>query len=101
VIQTKERLMNDERRGEERSPAFRSVELVTTDSDENERSYPVILRDSSAVGMGGVYIGDDPPNPDSEFVLRDVGSADRRIRIVWTKKVADFVEMLGFEIAEG
>jgi hypothetical protein len=34
------------------------------------------------------------------FVLRDTEGADRRVRIVWTKRVADYVQMLGLEVSE-
>ncbi|MBD3870483.1 MAG: hypothetical protein IFJ97_03900 [Acidobacteria bacterium] len=72
--------MSDERRDDDRSPNFRSVELVTTNGAGNEKAYPVTLR---------------------TFVLRDEEEdEDCRVRIVWTKRVADYVQMLGLEVSE-
>jgi len=93
--------MSDERRGEDRSPSFRSVELIVTDDGGNETSFPVILRDRGKAGLGAVYIGQEPLDPDSDFMLRDSNGGDRGIRIVWAKRVADYVQMLGLVIAEG
>lgn len=93
--------MSDERRDDERNPDFRNVELVTTNSGGNEKSYPVTLRDTSGRGLGGMYVGQDTLSPAGTFVLRDADvGADRRVRIVWTKRVADYVQMLGLEVSE-
>ena len=93
--------MSDERRDDERSPDFRNVELVTVSDVGNERSFPVTLRDTSERGRGGMYIGQETLNPAGTFVLRDVEKGeDCRVRIVWSKKVADYVQMLGIEISE-
>jgi hypothetical protein len=32
--------------------------------------------------------------------LQDSGGGEQKIRIVWTKQVADFVLMIGMEVAE-
>ena len=93
--------MSDQRRDNERSPDFRSVQLVAVNSGGNERSYPVTLRDSSEGGLGGMYVGQETLSPTGAFVLRDAEDEDRRVRIVWTKRVADYVQMLGLEISEG
>ena len=90
--------MSDERRDDERSPDFRNVELVTINSGGNERTYPVTLRDTSDSGLGGMYVGQDTLSPAGSFVLRDEDGEDRRVRIVWTKRVADYVQMLGLEV---
>ena len=91
--------MSNERR-DDRAPDFRNVELVTTNGGGNEKSYPVTLRDSSDRGLGGMYVGQDTLNPEATFVLRDADDKDQRVRIVWTKRVADYVQMLGLEISE-
>jgi hypothetical protein len=93
--------MSDERRAEDRSPSFRSVELISTDHGGNESSFPVILRDSGGAGLGAVYIGQEPLDPEGEFALRDSNGGDRGIRIVWAKRIAEYVQMLGLVIAEG
>ena len=93
--------MSDERRDDDRSPDFRSVELVTTNGAGNEKAYPVTLRDTSGSGLGGMYVGDDTLSPTATFVLRESEeNEDRRVRIVWTKRVADYVQMLGLEVSE-
>jgi hypothetical protein len=92
--------VSDERRDDGRSPDFRNVELVTTNSGGNEKTYPVTLRDTSDKGLGGMYVGQETLSPTATFVLRDAESGDRRVRIVWTKRVADYVQMLGLEVSE-
>jgi hypothetical protein len=91
--------MSNERR-DDRAPDFRNVELVTINGGGNEKSYPVTLRDSSNRGLGGMYVGQDTLNPAASFVLRDADGKGQRVRIVWTKRVADYVQMLGLEISE-
>jgi hypothetical protein len=89
--------MSDERRDDERSPDFRNVELVTTNGEGNERTYPMTLRDTSERGLGGMYVGQETLNPTASFVLRDAEGKNRRVRIVWARRVADYVQMLGLE----
>jgi hypothetical protein len=97
----REGAMSDERRDDERSPDFRSVELVSVNDHGNEKSYPVTLRDTSDRGLGGMYVGDETLSPAGTFVLRDgEPEEDCRVRIVWTKKVAEYVQMLGIEVSE-
>ncbi len=93
--------MSDERRDDDRAPDFRSVELVTTNGRGNERAYPVTLRDTSGSGLGGMYVGEEVLSPTATFVLRESEEdEDRRVRIVWTKRVADYVQMMGLEVSE-
>lgn len=92
--------MSDERRDDDRSPDFRNVELVTTNGEGNEKAYPVTLRDTSDTGLGGMYVGQETLSPAATFVLRDPATGDRRVRIVWTKRVAEYVHMLGLEETE-
>ena len=93
--------MSDERRDDDRSPDFRNVELVTINSGGNEKAYPVTLRDASEGGLGGMYVGEDVLSPSATFVLRESEEGeDRRVRVVWTRRVADYVQMLGLEISE-
>jgi len=93
--------MSDERRDDDRSPDFRNVELVTINNGGNERTYPVTLRDTSGSGLGGMYVGQDTLSPAASFVLRDAEEeGGQRVRIVWTKRVAEYVQMLGLEVSE-
>lgn len=89
--------MSDERRDDERSPDFRNVELVTTHGGGSEMTHPVTLRDTSDKGLGGVDVDQEPLNPTASFVLHDADCEDRKVRIVWTKRVAGYVQMLGLE----
>lgn len=92
--------MSDERRDTERSPSFNYVKLTSTDADGNEKTFPVILRDRSGSGLGGMYIGQEVLSPQGEFLLRDPEGGEKKVRIVWTKRVADYVQMLGMELVE-
>ncbi len=93
--------MSDERRDDDRAPDFRSVELVTTNGAGNEKAFPVTLRDTSGSGLGGMYVGEEVLSPTATFVLRESEEdEDRRVRIVWTKRVADYVQMMGLEVSE-
>jgi hypothetical protein len=40
------------------------------------------------------------PSLSGTHILRDAGAGDRKVRIMWTKQVADFVLMLGMELAD-
>ncbi len=92
--------MNSERRDTARDPKFHSVELVTSDASGRERTYPVTLRDTSGKGLGAMYIGKEVLNPKNDYRLRDSEGGEQKIRIVWTKQVADFVLMMGMEVAD-
>ena len=92
--------MSDERRDSDRSPSFNYVKLTSTDADGREKTFPVILRDRSGSGFGGMYIGQDVLSPQGEYLLRDPNGGEKKVRIVWTKRVADYVQMLGMELVE-
>ena len=100
TTEARERTMNDTQRNQVRDPNFHNVELVTTDESGREKAYPLTLRDTSGTGVGGMYIGKEVLNPKSDYILRDAGAGDRKVRIMWTKQVADFVLMLGMELAD-
>jgi hypothetical protein len=95
-----ERKMTDERRGDERSPSFTEVELITQGS-EGETSFPIILRDTGGTGVGGVSVGQGAFAPRGDAILRDTASGDRPVRVVWTKKLAEYVHMVGLEVVDG
>jgi len=92
--------MNDERRDQDRNPNFHNLRLVTSDDSGQEKSYPVTLRDTSGTGLGAMYVGKQVLNPKDDFLLQGGAGGDRKVRIIWTKQVADFVLMLGMEFAE-
>ena len=90
--------MNSERRSDERYPSFRTVELVDRDPDGTEHIFPIMLRDQSWPGMGGVFIGQLPPPPEGEYELRGSDQQPVRVRLTWIRKVADYVSILGLEV---
>ena len=90
--------MNDDRRNGEREPTFRQVELVTT-GPGGQASFPIILRDAGEAGLGGVYVGQDAFTPKGSAELRDEDGGDRAVRVIWTRKLAEYVHIVGFEVA--
>jgi hypothetical protein len=100
AVELRESPMNDERRDQDRRPDFHTMKLVTSDDSGREKSYPVTLRDTSGTGLGAMYVGKEVLNPKDDFLLKGGADGDRKIRIMWTKQVADFVLMLGMEYAE-
>jgi hypothetical protein len=90
--------MDDERRDGQREPTFRQAELVTTGS-EGEASFPIILRDAGLAGIGGVYVGQDPFTPEGAAELRDADGGNQMVRVIWTRKLAEYVHIVGLEVA--
>ena len=92
--------MDDDRRGKTRTPDIRYVKLVVTKDSGEERVYPLILRDVSNEGVGAMFIGSDAVDPSREYVLRVSDGKERRVRIVWTKQVAELVHILGMKFTD-
>ena len=90
--------MTEERRGEERETSFRMVALIARDRDGNEREIPIMLRDVTGNGIGGVYVGEESLPMEDDFFLRDTDERVWPVRIIWSKKVADYVTMLGLDL---
>jgi hypothetical protein len=90
--------MSDERRDLGRTPSFSYVKLITTDANGGEKVLPLILRDQSGTGVGAMYIGKEVLSPSADYLLRDAEGVEKKVRLVWTKRVADYVQMLGMEI---
>ena len=91
---------SDERRDLGRLPSFSYVKLVTTDAGGNEKVLPMILRDRSGTGGGAMYLGKEVLNPAGTYILRDAEGTEKKVRLVWTRRVADYVQMLGLAIAD-
>jgi len=47
-----------------------------------------------------LYVGKEILNPKDDFLLKSGAGGDQKVRIIWTKQVAQFVLMLGMELAE-
>ena len=91
---------SDERRDLGRVPSFSYVKLIATDANGNEKTLPMILRDRSGTGVGAMYIGKEVINPAGVYILRDVEGGEKKVKLVWAKRVADYVQMLGLAIAD-
>jgi hypothetical protein len=92
--------MESERRVEERYPSFNIVDLVTRDPSGAEHSFPVMLRDRSRPGLGGVFIGQVLPPLDNEYELKLADEEAIPVRLLWIRRVADYVSILGLELRE-
>ena len=91
---------SNERRDNGRVPSFSYVKLVTTDAGGNEKVFPMILRDRSGTGVGAMYIGKEVLNPAGEYFLRDTEGSQMKVKLVWTRRVADYVQMLGLALVD-
>ena len=96
----KGRSMDSERRVEERYPSFNIVELVTRDPSGAEHSFPVMLRDRSRPGLGGVFIGQVAPPVDGDYELKIADEEEIPVRLLWVRKVADYVSIFGLELRD-
>lgn len=92
--------MNDDRRRDERWPNVRYVKLVELRPGAGEKVYPLILRDISSSGLGALFIGNRPLDPDGQYRLRDAEGSERPVRIVWIRQVADLVHILGMKFLD-
>jgi hypothetical protein len=92
--------MNDDRRRDERWPNIRYVKLVKDAPGGEEKLYPLILRDISSTGLGGLFIGSEPLDLEDSYRLRNAEGAERLIRIVWFKQVAELVYILGMQFID-
>lgn len=79
---------------------FRAAGLVVRDAAGNERRVPIMLRDASPSGFGGVYVDQDAPNVEDEFYLQEGDGTMIRVRIAWFHEVAEYVFLLGLERSE-
>jgi hypothetical protein len=89
--------MMDERRDSERCPSFSVVDLIAKNTKGVERCVPIMLRDTSSNGLGGVYIDQEPLDADEELFVRETEAVLTKVRAVWKKRVADYVYLLGLE----
>jgi hypothetical protein len=89
--------VGEERRTESRTPSFRVVDLVVRKADGGERSVPIMLRDASPGGYGGVYIDQEPLSTADSYSVREDPSTVTAVRMVWMHEVADYVFLLGMQ----
>lgn len=89
--------MDGDRRSQDRMAEFRSVELIAVSGAE--QVFPIILRDSSGMGLGGLYVGKELLDPNGDFLLREEGADDREVRVVWARRVAEYVQLVGLALS--
>jgi len=92
--------MNADRRGETREPHFSQAALIAKEGVEGQPELPVLLRDVGRSGVGAVYIGQEPPPREGNFDLRTETGPGRNVRLMWTMQAADYVYLLGLELAD-
>ena len=88
--------MDNEQRNRDRTPNFEIVDLVV-ERGGTEEVHSIMLRDESPRGLGGVFIGHEPPNPENACFLQGPDGSRTPTRIVWVRKVADHVTLIGME----
>jgi hypothetical protein len=91
----------DERREDQRIPAFEVINVLYKDPKGNERSFPIMLRDKSATGLGAVYVGETLLNPHGEYYFENEEGSVTRMRIVWITPLANHVYAIGFKTYSG
>jgi hypothetical protein len=90
--------MGTERRRSKRKPTYTPVTLISTDAAGTTRRIPIMLQNESSRGFGAVYIGNEPPDVEHEFVLEDADGDIHSVEIRWMRIVAEFVSLLGLEL---
>ncbi len=90
--------MLDDRRLDERAPSFEIIRVTAKTPDGAEWTFPVMLRDRSPQGLGGVYVGPNPPGPDLDCYLEEADGELRRVRVAWINALANHVFVLGLRL---
>lgn len=91
--------MADERRQDERALSFEIIRATARGRQGEELVFPIMVRDRSRGGIGGVYVGPNPLNPSIDYLVEDPNGQVRVMRIAWITPVASNVFTLGFRTA--
>ena len=91
--------MVDERRQDERAASFEIIRVTAKDQNGRELVFPIMVRDRSQSGVGGVYVGPHPLNPSIDYRMEDSEGRVQTLRIAWITPVANHVFTLGFRMA--
>lgn len=89
--------MGEERRREERRDSFEIVEVGFSDPEGGESSFPLLVRDRSEEGLGGVCVGAAVPPPGTLCRVEDESRGFVAMRLKWVQPLANHVFALGFE----
>ena len=91
--------MADERRQDERALSFEIIRATAKGQHGEELIFPIMVRDRSRGGIGGVYVGPNPLNPSIDYLIEDTNGLVQVMRIAWITPVASQVYTLGFRMA--
>ena len=91
--------MADERRRDERDVSFEIIRATAKGRQGEELIFPIMVRDRSRGGIGGVYVGPNPLNPSIDYMVEDSDGQVQTMRIAWITPVASHVFALGFRMA--
>jgi len=91
--------MADERRRDERDVSFEIIRATAKGRQGEELIFPIMVRDRSRGGIGGVYVGPNPLNPSIDYMVEDSAGQAQAMRIAWITPVASHVFALGFRMA--
>lgn len=90
--------MTDERRRDERAESYDVIRVTAKNHQGQELVFPIMVRDRSQGGIGGVYVGPNPLNPTTDYLVEDSDGRTRTMRIAWITPVASHVFALGLRM---
>ncbi len=90
--------MRRNRRRNIRYPSFDVKEIFYDTDGADLKCEKVILRDESHQGFGAVYTGADLLDKNLHYYFKNADRSYMAIALVWSRKVAENVFLLGFEI---
>lgn len=91
--------MLDERRRDERAESFEIIRVTAKNQQGDELVFPIMLRDKSQSGFGGVYVGANPLDKNIDYLLEGAEGQGQLMRLAWITPVASHVFILGFRMA--
>ena len=90
--------MTEERRKDDRTPSAEIIRVISDGEAGGERTFPVIIRDKSDLGLGAVYVGSEPPSREDDFYFEMADGSLQHMRLAWIESLGQDVHLLGFEI---
>lgn len=92
--------MDEDRRREERKPSFEIVEVTLCDRAGSERTFPLMVRDRSEGGLGGVYVSSLALDRQARYRVEEADGSATEMVLKWIQPVAGNVFVLGFQRTE-
>lgn len=90
--------MDEDRRKFIRYPSFDIKEIFYNTNNSDSKSEKIVLRDESHQGFGAVYVGPTLLNETRHYYFKNSDNSFTAITLVWHRKIAEHVFLLGFEI---